>query len=397
MSESRKIHEESKRTEKALEAKQAGEAKKSEEEQIRVLEAKMAAVNLVEQLFFSKKPSSFFEDPRCIPLISIERDINSRLKKLEDSKEIKQQEYREKIIIKIKEELEFFNPARIQYYALSNEHILKYYFSLLRVAASINDKDSLQTLLNYHLSGRQKFDINKCAYFERSDRFVCTPLLTLAAFHGHLDLVKWLVDERGADVNAVNLYGELALHFVVLGDSAPYHYHSLGHDHEGVAKFLIQKGGSNRQNNQERTPYDLASQPRRESSWLSLFTGAIPETTVGDIKFTASKVKPIFDELSLSALIPAAGSLRTSETNEGMLYLSLNKNEIHHITIEGDASSIQLSIHNKNETIIKEEISMEEFIFLVKEDRSFFEPFLTEKQLGIVFGYDRHIPGCRMQ
>jgi ankyrin repeat protein len=68
-------------------------------------------------------------------------------------------------------------------------------------------------------------------------------LLGLASFNGHIEIVKYLVEVRLANVNAKDVHGDTPLHQVVYGDSYPFHHASYGTSHDEVAKYLLLYGG----------------------------------------------------------------------------------------------------------------------------------------------------------
>jgi hypothetical protein len=159
-----------------------------------------------------------------------------------------------------------------------------YYFQALRIACVYNMKEELGELLTI-----KKIDINQIL---GADRGSCPEtLLGTAAFHGHLDLVKYLVEQDAADVNAVaNIYGGTALHQVVLGDSYPVHHSSYGNQHAEIAQYLIAHNAEfTKQDNRGKTPLTL-SQEYSPSLRERLF-GRVPS-----LHYYADKVRPVIEQ-----------------------------------------------------------------------------------------------------
>ncbi|MEO8964718.1 MAG: ankyrin repeat domain-containing protein [Gammaproteobacteria bacterium] len=119
-------------------------------------------------------------------------------------------------------------------------------------------------------------------------------LLGISAFHGHIDLVKYLVEVRLTDINAKDFHGNTALHQVTQGDSFPFHNSNFGTFHKEVAEYLIQYGADLPQRNQEnQTAFD-------KTKWcaplsLERAVGRRFITNTGSAIYYADKVRPVFE------------------------------------------------------------------------------------------------------
>ncbi len=155
-------------------------------------------------------------------------------------------------------------------------------------------------VLHELLADDNKVDINSGGYWGQ----ICMDLKTkeyipgdtmlgYAAYHGHLEIVQYLVEVHMADVNVKDADGQTPLHRVVIGDAYPFDHGGNGNQHEEVAKYLIKMGADlSITNNKGRTPYDLTKwcAPLKIESLL----GRRFITNTGSALYYADKVRPIF-------------------------------------------------------------------------------------------------------
>ncbi|MBA2654399.1 MAG: ankyrin repeat domain-containing protein [Gammaproteobacteria bacterium] len=133
---------------------------------------------------------------------------------------------------------------------------------LLKTAAELNMGAELHQLLSLN----QLDDINDFLLFETSvtadaenDDDNGKTLLGITAFHGHIDLVRYLAEVKLANLNAQDMHGNTPLHQVVYGDSYPVNKRSFGSAHEEVATYLIQHCADIKiKNKKQLTPYVCA-------------------------------------------------------------------------------------------------------------------------------------------
>jgi hypothetical protein len=121
------------------------------------------------------------------------------------------------------------------------------------------------------------------------------PLLGLAAFHGQIEIVKYLIEVKLANINAKDVNGNSPLHQVVYGDSYPFNHYNFGNSHESVAEYLIQNGGDlSVKNNKQETPYDCT----KTNAPLSIenMVGRRFITNTDPARYYADKVRPVFEE-----------------------------------------------------------------------------------------------------
>lgn len=115
-------------------------------------------------------------------------------------------------------------------------------------------------------------------------------LLGLAAYFGHVELVKYLVEVRLADINHKDSQGDTPLHQVVYGDSC----RNNPNFQDKIAKYLINNGGDiTIQNNHNETPYD-----RTLRCAPGAFAKLIGRRLIDPASFVydADKVRPIFEK-----------------------------------------------------------------------------------------------------
>jgi hypothetical protein len=96
-------------------------------------------------------------------------------------------------------------------------------------------------------------------------------LLGIASFHGHPNLVKYLVEEHKANVNQSSFDGYSPLHSVVLGSNAPSDKtsrRSYGTQHAEVAQYLINHSADIAACRHGKTPLQLAEENRPFLSFL---------------------------------------------------------------------------------------------------------------------------------
>lgn len=144
-------------------------------------------------------------------------------------------------------------------------------------------------------------DINQTMHFEEKDASYSksfgngATLLGLAAFHGHIEIVSYLVEVRLANVNAKDVKGNTPLHQVVYGDSYPFNNAGYGISHDKVAKYLIRKGGDlSVKNSKLLTPHDC-------TKWcaplkIEEMVGRRFITNTGSATYYADKVRPILEK-----------------------------------------------------------------------------------------------------
>jgi len=107
------------------------------------------------------------------------------------------------------------------------------------------------------LKGFLELDITIDDFFSFGHRYLTT-LLGVAAYHGHLDIVKYLVKVKKYNVNQMEPGGFSALHMVVYGDSYPFNHFNIGNDHDKVAKYLLEQGARiDTKDDRGVTPYTL--------------------------------------------------------------------------------------------------------------------------------------------
>lgn len=162
----------------------------------------------------------------------------------------------EQIVPEIKSQLESKYPSVIGEFEknLANSSESKVEF-LLKTACEYNLLHTLHDLLELNLFE----NINQPLTLSQKNHNGLT-LLGLAAFHGHKEIVSYLVEVRLADTNAQDTNGDTPLHQVVYGDSRSYgNSRSYGVSHDKVAKYLIKNNSDlSIENNNNQTPYDSA-------------------------------------------------------------------------------------------------------------------------------------------
>ncbi len=162
---------------------------------------------------------------------------------------------------------------------------------LLKTACEFNLLKEMHDLLELALFK----DINHPLKFEKR-KFITDgdngkTLLGLAAFHGHHEIVSYLVEVRMANINAKDMRGDTPLHQVVYGDGDS----SYGTAHDKVAKYLLTHGGDlSVKNDKNHTPYD-------DAKWctplkVENMVGRRFITNTGSLGYYADKVRPIFEK-----------------------------------------------------------------------------------------------------
>jgi hypothetical protein len=174
-----------------------------------------------------------------------------------------------------------------------------YYFKLLRCSCQCDMLEELQELL----AANENFNINNFAAADRGS--VCKTLLGWSAFHGHLRLVIFLVEEKSANINAVaSNYGGTALHEAVNGDSFPTYTGSMGYQHADIARYLIAHDVDlDKVNNYSETALVCANKyiayayDKAILSATSFFRKAAGmQATCSATPKLAEKVRPVIDE-----------------------------------------------------------------------------------------------------
>lgn len=143
-------------------------------------------------------------------------------------------------------------------------------------------------------------------------------VLGIASFHGYLDLVTFLVEEKKADVNASSMRRDTPLHQVVKGDSYPENHHSYGNQHAEVAQYLITHGGDIKARNKEgRIPLEEAQRaiPPLLSSLSSSFANIVRK------EYFADRVRPILEKAQKTSLLVPEIKSDAHEHTKKSLYL----------------------------------------------------------------------------
>lgn len=167
---------------------------------------------------------------------------------------------------------------------------------LLKIAVELNMLNELHELLELNLFK----NIDQLLHFEEKSPNNYSSngktLLGLAAFHGHFEIVSYLVEVRMADVNAKDKSGDTPLHQVVYGDSHPFNHYSYGTSHDRVADCLLNhEGDLSVKNNANQTPYG-------NTKWcaplkIENIMGRRFITNIGTPKiYYADKVRPVFEK-----------------------------------------------------------------------------------------------------
>jgi len=160
-----------------------------------------------------------------------------------------------------------------------------YYLFLLRVTCEFNLLFELDLLLDLEM---KEFDIN--ARVSWDDSFYPKTLLGIAAFYGHIKIVKYLIQERLADVNASQgLLHNTPLHEVIRGDFYSSEMKASPNPHAEIAQYLLGKGALiTIINKDEKTPKDLIDEYSVQKTYR------VPLFSEKD-RFMGEHVKPIID------------------------------------------------------------------------------------------------------
>lgn len=172
------------------------------------------------------------------------------------------------------------------YHNKENHKILK----MLAIACENDDMAGLHQLL----LANPTIDINEPLQLKQTTINNGKTLLGIAAFNGHIQTVKYLLDVQMANVNSADLHGNTALHQVVYGDSYPFENAGHGTAHDKVAKYLLQEMGDlSIKNAKGDTAFDC-------TKWcaplqIERLIGRRFITNTGSAQYYADKVRPIFE------------------------------------------------------------------------------------------------------
>lgn len=194
----------------------------------------------------------------------------------------------EDIVENIKSELEDAHPNLIT--EMEGNPDKRGIVFLLKTACEYNLLQDLHDLLELNQFG--DIDQNLILPHDASNGLT---LLGLAAFHGHIEIVSYLVEVRLANLNKKDSNGNTPLHQVVYGDSHPFNHLSNGVSHEKVAKYLIKNYSDLSINNhKEQTPYE--SSMSNAPLAIEGLIGRRFITNTGSALYYADKVRPILQK-----------------------------------------------------------------------------------------------------
>jgi hypothetical protein len=155
-------------------------------------------------------------------------------------------------------------------------------------------------------------------------------LLGLCAYLGQIELVKYLIEVKLADVNARDDAGNTALHQVVYGDSRRNNLASPPNIQNKVAKCLINKGGDiSRKNHKKESAYEAALKAA-PTIWNTLGFKRQPthENPLDTFSTTydADTVRSVFEK-EMIAIKTSNAELKKEVVSEkkGLQIISLNK------------------------------------------------------------------------
>lgn len=171
---------------------------------------------------------------------------------------------------------------------------------LLKVSCEYNLLYELHALLELNVIE----DINQTFKFEsrgeEAQRYADyignnMTLLGLAAFHGHSELVKYLVEVRSANVNADDINGNTPLHQVVYGSIDKIPSGVRGTAHEEIAKYLIRHGGDINIINK----YGISARDEAQRTAPLIIEDIMAGRTllkIGSSIYCADRVRPVFEK-----------------------------------------------------------------------------------------------------
>lgn len=164
---------------------------------------------------------------------------------------------------------------------------------LLNITCQYNLIHQLHALLELNVLS----DINQSLKLSAHHSFGLFPqtLLGIAAFHGHQEMVRYLIDVQGADENGTDCLGNTPLHQVVYGDSHPYNHASIGSSHDLVADDLLFRYSADLtlKNNEQSSAYEECLRAR---PWkIELLLSGKRLISTGSAFYYGDKVRPAIE------------------------------------------------------------------------------------------------------